>query len=541
MSAPKEFKYSNETKNVNTQCKVVLYPWKNNLSDPDMEDSKLSEAIRLDISSQIQGVTFQKNMGSPAGSFSIDLTNSPGIGTQDWKDIIKRGYWGIIYMSNDGDLQMNPEVGPNLAKNRLAEASKIRGIVYVERVGVQLSVQENRAIDVGFQVTGRDFGIIYEETNIWHNMFKFDTIMLDSIRLTSLNVAGNVRIHTAIKAIHDLFYFPLNIPGAKVNDNKSLLSIGLQWLLPKEMVADLGFNLSTLSKGTYWGALPGVFDLKENGGDISTTGAGIAIDNPGDYLTGNAWEQLKRLSVPPFHELFCETRDNGKPRLIFRPIPWGLDPTKYPKNKDNITLYKDLSPVVTVPAVDLYEADLGEDDNSRYNSFLATVSTGLINVENNISLLDGKDYPKNNTASVKRHGFRPMHVTVDSIVKNEELGNGAADQIQLVEFNEILYDYWNSAVFAESGSISKLGTNDVKIGKIMKFKNDVPYLSTKRYYIEGYTDTITIDENRSVSWVQSVNLTRGFEEADLSAKKGFESRNTSFSGAGEFTKGSGNK
>lgn len=534
MAAPKEFKYSNETRNVNTQVKVVLYPWKNNLSDPNMEDSKLSEASRLDISSQIQSVTFNKNMGSPAGSFSIDLTNSPGIGTHDWKDIIKRGYWGIIYMSNDGDLQLNPVVGGNISKNRLSEASKIRGIIYVERVGVRLTTQENRSLDVGFQVTGRDFGIVYEETNIWHNMFKFDSIMLDSIAQTALNVAGNVRIHEALKTIHDLFYFPMNIPGAKVNDNKSLLSIGLQWLLPKEMVADLGYNLSSLSKGTYWGALPGIFEPQK-------TGAGIAIDKPGDYLTGNAWDQLKRLSVPPFHELFCETGSNGKPSLIFRPIPWGLDQSKYPKNKENITLYKDLKPVVTVPAVDLYDADLGEDDHSRYNSFLTTVSSGLINVENNISLLDGKDYPKNNAASIKRHGFRPMHVTVDSIVKNEELGNGAADQIQLVEFNEIMFDYWNPAVFAESGSIIKQGSNDVKIGRVMKFKNDVPYLSTKRYYIEGYTDTVSVDENRSATWEQTVNLTRGFEEADLAAKKGFASRNTSFSGAGEYTKGSGNK
>jgi hypothetical protein len=189
-----------------------------------------------------------------------------------------------------------------------------------------------------------------------------------------------------------------------------------------------------------------------------------------------------------------------------------------------------------VKAVELYDFDLGEDDHSRYNSFLATVSTGLINTEDNIALLLGKGFPKNNKASIRRHGFRPMHVTVDSIVKNDELGNGAADQEQLVEFNEILYDYWNPAVFSESGSADIAGRNDVKIGKVMKFTNDVPYLSTKRYYIEGYTDTFTVDDNRACEWTQSINLTRGFEEADLAAKKGFATRNTPFSGAGEFTK-----
>jgi hypothetical protein len=530
--ANKEYKFSNETEHLYPQCKVVLYPWKEILNNPELSDEKLSQSGRLDISSQIQSVTFSKNMGSPAGSFSIDLTNSPNYGTNDWKDIIKRGYWLVIYMSQDGDLRMNPSVGPNLAKNKMSEAKRIRCIGYVDRVSVKMSVEENRSINVGFTVTGRDFGAVYDDTNIWHNMFQFDKIILDSISQTKLNITGNVRIHEAIKLIHDLFYYPLNIPGAKVNDNKSLLSIGLQWLMPKEMISDIGFNLSKLPKGTFWGTLPGVFEPE-------VTGAGIAIEKPGDYLTGNAWQQLKRLSIPQYHELFCETTDEGKPKLTFRPIPWGIDQSKYPINAPNIKMYKDLSPVVTVPAVQLYDVDLGEDDNSRYNSFLATVSTGLINTEDNTSLLLGRGFPKNNTASIKRHGFRPMHITVDSIVKNEELANGSADLNQLVEFNEVLYDYWNNAVYAESGSINKRGSNDVKIGKVMKFRNDVPYLSTKRYYIEGYVDTFMVGDKRERSWTQTVILTRGFEEADLKSKVGFSVRNTEFKGSGEYTKGSG--
>jgi hypothetical protein len=529
---PKEFKYSNETKHIFPQCKVVIYPWNEILNNPDIADDKLASASRLDISSQVESVTFHKNTSSPAGTFTIRLTNSPGIGSNDWKDIIKRGFWCLIYMTNDGDLTLNPVVGKNLAKNRLSEAKKIRCVGYVDRVGVNGVTQENRSIDFSYEVSGRDFGVIYEDTNIWHNLFQLDKIMLDSIAQTKLNIRGNVRIHEALKLIHDLFYFPLNIPGAKVNDNKSMLSIGLQWLLPKEMLTDIGFSMADLSKGTYWGALPGIFEPEH-------TGAGIAVEQPGDYLTGNSWEQLKRLSIPPFHELFCETTTSGKPRLVFRPIPWGIDSSAYQKNKQFITMYKDLKPVSTVPAVDLYDFNVGEDDHSRYNSFLATVSTGLINTEDNISLLTGKGFPKNNSASIRRHGFRPMHVTVDSIVKNEELGNGAADMIQLVEFNEILYDYWNPAVFAETGTVTKLGTNDIKIGTILKFKNDVPYLSTKRYYIEGYTDTFTVGEKREKSWIQEINVTRGFEEADLAAKKGFANRNTPFTGSGDFTKGEG--
>lgn len=527
MANQKEFKYSNETKHLKAQCKVVIYQWDQILNDPNISDAELSKSSRLDISSQVKSVSFNKSMGSAAGSFSITLANSPNFGTNDWKDIIKRGFWCMIYMSNNGELDISQTVVETRPK--LSEAKNIRCIGYVERVGINLAVDDNRALSVGVTVTGRDFGIVYEETNIWHNLFQFDKIMLDGIAQTKLNVMGNVRIHEALDTLHDLFYFPGNIPGAKVNENKSLLSIGLQWLLPKEMLIDCGFNLTSLSKGTYWGALPNVKNF-------SPTGAGIAVDKPGDYLSGNAWDQLRRLSIPQYHELFCETTDAGKPQLTYRPIPWGIDQSKYPKNADNIELYKDLKPIVWVPAIDLYSADLGEDDHARYNSFLATVSTTMIAIEDNIALLLGKDFPRNNSASIRRHGFRPMHVTVDSIVKNEELGNGTADQAQLVEFNEILYDYWNNAVFSESGTISKAGTTDVKIGKVMKFRNDVPYVSTKRYYIEGYTDTFQVGENMATSWVQEVNLTRGFEESDLAAKKGFSQRATQFKGVGEFTK-----
>ncbi len=526
----KEHAFSNKTQDVVAQCKVVVYPWKNELANPSLSDQELASATRLDISSQITGVTFSKTKNSASGSFTIRLTNSPGIGTQDWKDLIKRGVWCLIYMSNEGDLNLNPVVGKPLSKNKHQEAKKIRCIGYIKRAGVEDTTQDSGAIDREFQISGLDFGVVYEETTIWHNLFKFDKMLLDNIKTTKLNVNSNVRIEKAIDLIHDLFYYPANIPGAQVNDDKSLLSIGLQWLLPKEMLLDLGFDRGALNKGTYWGSLP---NIKR----FSPTLCGIAVDNPTDFLSGNAWEQLQELSIPQFHELFTETDDNGLPGLTFRPIPWGINQSKYPQLASYVKLYKDLKPVINVPALDLIDDDLAEDDSCRYNSFLATVSTSLINIEDNISFLDGSGFPKNNKASIRRHGFRPMHVTVDSIVKNEELSNGLANREILIEFNEYLYDIWNNAVFSENGTIIKIGTNDVKIGKVMKFNSDVPYLNSKRYYIEGYTDNYSMNEEKGVmEWTQDVILTRGFEEEDLKNKTGFSKRNAEFTAPGEFTK-----
>jgi hypothetical protein len=524
--------YTNETVNVNSQCKVVVYPWVTDPASSSTSDKVLAEATRLDISSQIQSMSFSKNIGEPAGTFSILLTNSPGIGSNDWKDILRRGYWLVIYMSQDGELVKTPTV--STAKIIKGEASKIRAICYIERAGIKSETGEDKGdTDISFEITGRDFGIVYEESTIWHNLFQFDGIMLDSIKNNTLNIVGNVSITTALNTIHDLFYYPSNIPGAVVNSNKSMLSIGLQWLLPKEMLVDVGFNLSGLNKGTYWGALPGVKNF-------SKTGFNIAIEKPTDFLTGNAWEQLKKMSVPAFHELFCETTTLGLPQLTFRPIPWAIDKSAYPTLGQNITLYRNLSPVITIPSKHLYTYDLAEDDHARYNSFLVTVSTSFVNINDNITYLTGSRFPFHEFSSIKRHGFRPMHVNVDSMINNNQLANGEVNRALALECNEINYDYWNQAVFAETGHLTKLGTNDVKLGIAVEFTNDNPYIFNKRYYLEGYTDSFNVNEKGAGIWTQELMLTRGFDKTALQNKSGFSKRPTAFEKPGEFTPGGSN-
>lgn len=520
---------SNESVNTSVQCKVVVYRWIYGLGDQKITNDLLSRTTRLDISSQVLGASFTKNMSSPQGTFNVELSNSPGIESQDWKDIIKRGDWLVIYMSQDGDLDMNPQVGPPTF--HAAERKKIRCIGYVKRVGGKNSTGEKGEKNVSFTLSGEDFGIVYSDTEIWHNTFRYESIMLESMRTSQLNIAGNIRVEAAIKLIHDLFYFPSSVPGAKPDSDNSLVEIGLQWLMPKEMLKDIGFDVSGLTHGTFWGALG---DKIKN---FSQTSCNITVEHPTDFLSGNAWEELKKLSVPQYHEMFCETTDNGVPQLTFRPIPWGIDKSKYPVAGQHVTLYKDLKPVVSVAAVDLIDDDISEDDHGRYNSFLATISTELMNVENNISLLQGSDFPRHNKASIRRHGFKPMHVTIDSIVSNEKLANGVANRSLLIEFNELLFDYWNNAVFAESGSITKIGSNDIKIGKALEFNQDVAYLNERRYYIEGYTDTFSVGEKGERSWTQEVALTHGLEKKALSSKTGFGSRAAEFTEPGEFTPG----
>ena len=109
--------------------------------------------------------------------------------------------------------------------------------------------------------------------------------MLQSLANNELNVLGNKPLNEILDIVHDLFFNPSNIPGAKVNDNKSLSSVALQWLLPRQLVADV---FGPISGTTFWGELPGVKRFEE-------TLAGLAVERPTDFLFGNAWDQLKKV------------------------------------------------------------------------------------------------------------------------------------------------------------------------------------------------------------------------------------------------------
>jgi hypothetical protein len=521
MAVNKKLSLSNDVQNLRAQCKVVVYNWEVEATGSTTDDSDLADSTALDISSQILAANFTKTLGSPAGSFSFTLSNSPGYGTDDWKDILKRGSWCVIYMTQDGDLSITDRVGP--ATNNPREAKRIRCIGFIDRVSVKAELDDSGAFDVVYEVTGRDFGVVYEDTTIWHNVFKFDQIMLQSIAETKISVISSITIDEVMKVIHNLFYNPKAIPGAKVNDNSSLLSIALQWLLPRRMLQDIG---QAVDSTPYWGEFVNL--------NFSPTIANLAVSRPTDYLSGNAWENLKKISIPHFHELFTETSDAGLPQLVFRPIPFSIDPTNYPTLASKVQLYKDVT-AIPVPALDVVDFNLGEDNHGRYNSFLATVQTSLIGIEDNVSILEPQGFPYFVQDSIKRYGFRPMHVTVDSFVKNGDKSDGKSNAKILTEYNWLLKDYWSNSVFSESGELSKIGRNDVKVGKCMTFDSSTPYIYGKRYYIEGYTDTFVVDDRGTSTWMQSVMLTRGFEEADLTANSNFDSRDAAFNQAGEYT------
>lgn len=548
-------KIKNTIVNNVAQCKIIWYAWveseisvqndstlKGNLKE---NLDRLSDSFNIDLSNHlVDSVTFSKSLDSPTGSFSFNLDNS-----RDWKDIIKPGEWCVILMTQNGDLRLPEEnssqgnpiglIGlPSGPKDLSSVRQNIRGLCYIDRVSVQTAAEGNGEFNVTYEVSGRDFGVVYENTDIWFNDFTFDASNVNTLNQQIKNSTFK-DIGEVIKMFHELFLAPEKRIPSKAGSGEGVTPIPKQWLLPKQLVNDLKLSCDDAS---YYGNVSGLTNTFER------SPCAMPIGNPMSMINGNLWSKLKAASVQEFHELFTELNDAGKPRLFFRPIPWGIDQRGYPTLSKFIPTYLDYANStafrkagfnqnsVNLDASDVLTTDIGEDNHNRYNNYLMNISAAQNGAFTTIGVLignpspAGRQFPFSEEASIRRHGFKAMHVQMDSLsaslstVNEESSGpavtankNGSPTNTLVIEYQEVLRDYWNNAVFFESGGMAIMGRPDIKVGKVLRTPDDLPYHQNKLFYIESYTDEFSIQDNGATQWTQKLQLTRGIEEDDLIA------------------------
>jgi hypothetical protein len=504
-----------DIKNINSQCQIVIFNWKNKIARDSLSLYELADSVPMDISKYVLECSFSKNMSDPAGTFQITLPND-----RDWKDVIQRGCWALIYMSQNGGLSIPKGTDtPDLGLLR-QQGSKLRGIVFIERVAPKGLVGGERGeYDVQFNVTGRDFGVVYVENEIFYNRLYAEG-KIQEAAAGELGVQQNRNTADLLTTLHKAFFSPREL-GITLEGDSITKAIPLQWLLPTQLLPAL--NLKSKTGDSYFGSISGVLNF-------SNTLCSYPVENPMTLINGKAWDRLRSYSIEPFHELFPETDENGQPKLTFRYIPWKTTTGKAlgRLNKEVMSL-KDV-PRVVLKTVDLLEFDLGEDTHSRFNYFFTAVDTALFTTESSAAALKDNDpktgFPRIESNSIRRNGLRLMYTTVNALI---QLGSEQADEDLLVLHNELMYEYWNNSVFFESGGITMIGSNDVKIGKVLEFEAGTPYNGGKIFYIEGYTDTYIVDENSTGFWTQSLTLTRGMYPGKI-GKRGED-----YTDNGEFT------
>lgn len=485
----------NDVKNINSQCQVVIFNWRNKIAREQLSLLELSDSVPMDISKYLTDCSFSKNLSDPAGTFSITLPND-----RDWKDTIQRGCWGLIYMSQDGGLSIprgkdQPDIG--LLKN---QSDKLRGIIFIERVAPKGIVGGERGeFDVEFHVTGRDFGVVYTENEIFYNRLYAEG-KIQEAAAGELRTNGTRTTTELLKTIHRAFFSPQDL-GITLEGDSITKSIPLQWLLPSQLFQAL--NLKNTKGTPYYGNIDGIFNFSESA-------CSYPVDNPMTLINGKAWERLRSYSIEPFHELFPETDDNGYPRLTFRYMPWKISTGKNLGSiNSKVMSITDVDRIV-LPVLDLLEWDIGEDTHSRFNYFFTTIDTSMFTAESSAAIIKDTNpdtgFPRIQKNSIRRNGLRLMYTTVNALI---QLGSEKADEQLLFEHNELMYEYWNNSVFLESGTISIIGNNGVKIGKVLEFEAGAPYNGGKIFYIEGYTDQYSLNEDGAGIWTQTLTLTRG--------------------------------
>jgi hypothetical protein len=539
------------------QCQVIWFPWITPDSDvyptPDVVDpSDLSRTSSYDISKHLLSCSFSKEKSQPAGSFTLKLDNS-----RDWKDFIKPGEWMLILMTQDGDLFKDDSQQENIATLPRAaggnvefvtapdniQTDKVRGIVYVERVAVSVDTGPDGQFIANYEISGKDFGIIYEATELWYSIFLNEIPVLNGLH-SYLKEQPNASVTNLIAISHDLYFGTENPLRPLTATFSKQVDLETQWLLPKTLVKLLNQNPNT---DPYYGNLPNLLKLDD-------TPATIPLINPIPMIgSTNAWQKLKEFSLEPLHELFCETGDDGQMHLYFRAIPWSKDTSGYP-NLNHIKKFQELAndanTSVEIFPRELISLSLGEDNHYRYNHFMFIAQPSYIQGTTDITQLlqptpKGRTFPLQNRPSVARHGFRPMHARIDAFFsgftdgKKDALKNSPTASTPLTQFNEVLYDYWSNFVFFESGSLTLFGNNKVKVGKVLKLGKDFPYNPDSFYYIEGYSDDFTVGENGASEWKQTVYVTHGVEASDLdegSRTSGFSRKSRPFTKDGTFIK-----
>lgn len=505
----------NEVRNINSQCQVVFFNWATPIVSADLSINELADSEPLDVSKYLTDCSFSKSMSDPAGTFEIHLPND-----RDWKQIIQRGTWGIIYMSQDGDLAIPSSSDvPDIQRLR-NQKDKVRGIVYVERVAAKGHVASDAgAFDMEFVVTGRDFGVVYLENEIFYNQLYAEGKLQDALS-ARLRVQGERGVAALLEVLHQGFFSPQEL-GIPLESDSLLQSVPLQWLMPSGLFQAL--DLIKKDGRTFYGSIANVLNFGE-------TLCSFPVDNPMTLMNGKAWDRLKAHSIEQFHELFPETDEFGQPQLTFRYIPW-----KTSKGKDlgRLNSYVDAMadlPRVKLKAVDLLDFDFGEDTHARYNYFLTVPDTALFTMNDSVANFQDTSpetgFPRIQKNSIRRYGLRLMYATVNALI---QLGSEQVDNDLLRLHNELMLEYWNNSVFMESGPAQIIGNNGVKIGKVLEFEENTPYNGGKIFYIEGYTDQFSVDDNGVGLWVQTLTLTRGIYPGKIAE------RGEDYTDNGEFT------
>lgn len=449
----------------------------------------------------ILSINTNKDINSPSGVFSIKAAPS-----KNWKKLVRNGDWIMIFFSKDGE-------------------KRLRMLGNIDRVSRTKEIDaETGSMAVRYMIYGRDFGKVFEKTNIYYNPFlpQNNPAIIDTIfRKEGITFSGSP--NEIIEQLLSVFL------GGGIQS----IEILNQWFISDDLKREV------LKSETNEGSDSNVrfYDLLDFA-QIEAVQGYKAYESI-SVLSGFLWNLMKQNSNPAINEFFTELRYDKetkitKPTIYLRMIPFSDQDFTVPETEvtnDEIKKFIDLERV-SITDDEIISEDVGESDHVKFNFFLITASGRPFHNEQMISNFAISDeIPKIDEDSIKKNG---LLLRTDS-TEFAFLATGKRGELSfniLRAWNRLMTHWFENAHKLESGTMVINGNPDIFVGKTLEVNNN--FLGEKYlYYIEGYQDNWEYPG----LWTTSVKLTRGrklTENEDLKIIEDENSDDKIFTGQTKF-------
>ena len=483
--------------------KVILWP-----------DGK--KGGRLDISNQVSGFTYAKQLNQPVGQWSVSLLPT-------------QGGRGPAHIGRPVDLE------------RLVRPHGVISIGFDEPGGICIGLVDqptsSRSLggpSAGRQYTlhGSDFGKILAQDHIVHA-----SLTVESSALFLNDVAAVTGPdHALLQALPGV-WGPGSREGVPTFLGASVQDV-VDWLLN----AGASVNVPLLAN---FGGTGKPVDFIRTDGSITTWNDGRVWSEAPHSFNGSLWDFVRQILDEDFYELFIDSVPNRSSTNLYPEIP-NIFLTVRPKPFDETD--SKFLPVGEAPGItweklktrinrktdhvigehELLTEELGISDADVYSYYLVNSQHELIG--NPDGLAEGLFYPAVDLHALTRAGLRAYEgrlslVAADLVKKQEgELDYDSEIADEVVEFRNRLFNWYRLSEYYEAGSIVVAGKDEYRIGDPVMLpwrtpmRGDPPGLGVTpgtRYYCVGTQH----EWNLGGPYRTTMRLMRGHNASTLSRAK----------------------
>lgn len=471
-----------------TSAEVVIY---RHSGDPILT---LSGAMKpdgrkaIDPNACLVSATTSKTMGAPSGNFTITL--KPSQVSDEIFESVKDDDWVDITFTRHA-----------------RKWHTMRGIV--DEVRRNRAVGGSGATSKGYTITGRDFGKVWERTNIWFNP------------MTGEDIAGSMSAKVFTGVAEVLGSPTIAVEGFLEGFLKELANVGRNtWDTPTSMpnTTDDNFAQSFVYFDDAFTNFP----------------ARTAINKNFMTPTGNLWSLAKEWSDPLFTELFvdllpADTKYPEQNRVLgvdetamvvtFRDKPFPLLATAYVPDGLHSPWFT--LPLFTIPRQMVTNDNIGRSGHERYNAFfVAPQLTQELLESNAIDVVQ----PLWDESDIRRHGLQRFDVTTRYTSEKADIPAMTSAQ------REAIRDWYAINPYLLSGTVELgEGMPDIHIGVRARFPGETGPEQDETYYVEQVSHSWRFGPGLKTT----LGLTRGWIGTDNSLLDAMREINLGYSIPGQ--------